>query len=156
MQSPESDGPAEPDDAPQDAPRDEDASADRLDIPAAWEAARTLFDATREFAVALFALARSELRLARVSWPLVFALVVVLVGLSLSLWASLIALIGWGLYLLTHSVGLALAALVGVHIVLLVVARLLLRRTARNMTMPATRAEMRDLFARARRAPEDR
>ncbi len=134
------------------APENDQAGADeRLDLVATWDAVRTLLGAARDFVTALLGLARSELHLARVSWPLVFALVVLLVGLSLSLWISLIACIGWSLYVATGSVGWALTALVGVHLVLLVIARFTLRRTARNMTLPATRAEVRGLMERARR-----
>lgn len=135
--------------------RDEIETEDRLDFVAAWDAVRVLLDAVREFAVTLLGLARSELRLARVSWPLVMALLVMLVGLSLSLWISLIALIGWALYVATGSIGWALAALVGVHLLLLVATRLTLKRTARNMTLPATRAEVRGLLERARKRTEN-
>ncbi len=120
------------------------------DALAVWDATRALADSVHGFARALLGLAQSEWRLARASWPLLVAVSIILVGLSLSLWASLIALLGWGLYVATGAVGWALAALVGVHLVLLLLARWLLRRTARNMTMPATRAELQDLVARAR------
>jgi hypothetical protein len=121
---------------------------DGIDLPAVWAAARDFARAARGFAGALAGLARSELHLARASWPWVFALLVLLVGLALSLWISLIALAGWSLYVATGSVGWALVALVGLHIVLLVAARLILRTTARNMTLPATRAEIGSLLQR--------
>ena len=129
---------------------------ERLDLAATWDAVRVLLDAVREFAVSLYWLARSELRLARVSWPLVFTLLVVLVGLGLSLWISLIALLGWGLYVATGAVGWALVALVGLHLGLLVAARIMLRHTARNMTLTATRAEVRGMLERARKRTGER
>jgi hypothetical protein len=131
-----------------DAPAPEAAAPqpDGIDLPAAWDAARDFARAARGFVSALAGLARSELHLARASWPWVFALLVLLVGLALSLWISLIALAGWSLYVATGSVGWALAALVGLHLVLLIAARLILRRTARNMTLPATRAEIGSLL----------
>jgi hypothetical protein len=156
VHSQDASGPTEPgqQDDPQDRPEGERAPTEGPDIAATWEAVRALLEAVYEFVTGLFALTRSELRLARVSWPLVFALLVSLVGLSLSLWASLIALTGWGLYMLTASVGLALAALVLLHLVLLVGVRMLLRRTSRHMTLPATRAEIRGWF-RHHQPPED-
>lgn len=138
--------------APESAP-ESGASAgaeDHLDLAAAWDALRVLAESVRGFVAALLGLVRSELHLARVSWPLVFALLVLLVGLSLSLWVSLIALVGWMLFVATDSVGWALATLVGVHLALIVSARIMLQRTARKMTLPATRAEVRGLLERAR------
>lgn len=129
-------------------PSDKDSLTD--DAMATWRAARAFARAARGFAMAMVGLARSEWQLALASWPLVFAILVVLVGLSLSLWASVIALAGWGFYVLTGSVGWALAALIGLHVALLVSARIALRRTSRHMTMPATRRELHGLAERVR------
>lgn len=128
------------------------ASNDSLtaDAVAVWDALNAFARSARGFVMALLGLARSEWNLAKASLPVVFALTIVLVGLSLSLWASLITLAGWALFLLTDSVGWALAALVGLHVVLLVLGRWLLRRAFKNTTMPTTRSELRGLVDRAR------
>ncbi|MGB8636411.1 MAG: hypothetical protein WCD36_14195 [Rhodanobacteraceae bacterium] len=145
-QKPE-DSTAEHSQAAENPAADETLTAEALAI---WDAIRVLARAVHGFALALAGLARSEWRLARASWPLVVALAIVLVGIGLSLWASLVALIGWGFFVATASVGWALTALVGVHLVLLLVVRLALRRSSRNLTMPETRRELHGLVARAR------
>ena len=144
-----------PDGSPEEQSRDAETTAAAeetltAEALAIWDAMRVLARAVHGFLLALAGLARSEWRLARASWSLVFSLTIVLVGISLSLWASLIALIGWGLFVATGSVGWALTALVGVHLVLLLVARLALKRSSRNLTMPETRRELNTLLARAR------
>lgn len=120
------------------------------DAVAVWDALNAFAQSARGFTIALLGLARSEWKLAKASLPFAFALTVVLVGLSLSLWASLIALAGWVLYVLTDSVGWALAALVGLHGVLILGVRWIHKLTCRNMTMPATRGELQGLVARAK------
>lgn len=129
------------------AATDDSLSADAV---AVWDALNAFAQSARGFVIALLGLARSEWKLAKASLPFVFAFTVVLVGLSLSLWASLIALAAWGLYVLTSSVGWALAALAGLHVVLLFIVRWLLKRASHNMTMPATRSELHGLADRAK------
>lgn len=120
-----------------------------VDLPAAWDAARELLRAARDCVAAFAGLARSELVLARASWPWVVGLMVVMTGAALSLWLCLTTLLGWAFYKLTGGIGWALAALAATHLVAIVIARLLLRRVARNMTLPATRAEFGELMQRA-------
>lgn len=133
--------------APGPSATDDSLTADAV---AVWDAFNAFAHSARGFVVALLGLARSEWKLAKASLPVVFTTVIVLVGLSLSLWASLIVLVGWGLFLLTGSVGWALTALVGLHVVLLVIGSWLLKRASHNMTMPATRSELHGLVDRAR------
>lgn len=133
--------------APGPAATDDSLTADAV---AVWDALNAFAQSARGFAIALLGLAGSEWKLAKASLPIAFALTVVLVGLSLSLWASLIALAAWGLYVLTSSVGWALAALAGLHVLLLLVVRWLLKRASHNMTMPATRSELHGLVDRAK------
>ncbi len=120
------------------------------DAVAVWDALNAFAQSVRGFVMALLGLARSEWKLAKASLPVFFVITIVLVGLTLSLWGSLITLAGWGFFLLTGSVGWALAALVALHVVFLVLGRALLRRTFKNMTMAATRSELHGLVDRAR------
>lgn len=131
------------------------ASDDAIDRAlAAWDAARALLLAARGFIVALFGLARSELRVARASVPWVIALSILLVGLVLSLWLSLIALVAWVLYIATGSLGWALSGLVLLHGLAALLVAWALKRTSRSLTMPATRAQVQGLLARTRHRPE--
>lgn len=132
-----------------------DVGKDTVDrVLAAWDAARALLLAARGFVVALAGLARSEWDMARASVPWVIALSIVLIGLALSLWLTLIALVAWVLYVATGSPGWALSGLVVLHVLGVLVAAWALKRSSRWLTMPATRAEVRSLLARARQRPE--
>lgn len=120
-----------------------------LDASRAWHAARDFVRATGDLVLALGALLRSELSLARAAWPRMLGLLAVLAGLGLTLWLSVVALATWGLYVLTGSVGWALVALIVAHVILLCLARIGLKRTARHMSLPETRSEVRELLHRA-------
>lgn len=147
-------GPAPSDRAPEAAANEsaaDTASADTVDRAlAAWDAARALLAAARGFIVALIGLARSEWDLARASIPWVIAYAIVMVGLALSLWMSVVALTAWVLFVFTGSLGLALLGLVVLHLLGLTAVVWALKRNSRRLTMPATRAEVQGLLARAR------
>ncbi|HET6631396.1 MAG TPA: hypothetical protein VFG73_01650 [Rhodanobacteraceae bacterium] len=125
-------------------------------ITAAWAALRELWSAVEGVFHALFGLAGSEWKLAKAALPWVVVLGVLLGALALTLWLTLVALLGWGLYVGIGSLGWTLAAVVGVHLVVMGLAALVLRRTARMLTMPATRTELHDLAGRARHAGSSR
>lgn len=132
----------------------DDSTVDALDRAlAAWDAARALLVAARGFVLALAGLARSELTVARASVPWIIAFSIILVGLALSLWLSLVALAAWALYIATGSIGWALAALALLHVLGLFVTAWALKRSSRALTMPATRAQVQGLLARARGRP---
>lgn len=125
------------------------ATPEGLDAERAWHAVVDFVRATGDLVLAMGGLLRSELSLAHAAWPRMLELVVVLVGLGLSLWLSTLALVAWGLYALTGSIGWALLALIVVQVIALWVARIALKRTAHHMSLPETRSEVRELLHRA-------
>jgi hypothetical protein len=104
-----------------------------------------LFDALRRTLAALAALFAAEARVLRASVAVVFLGSIALVAFAVSLWACVVALGGWALTLATHSVGIALAILVALHLGLVVALWLLIKRAIRNAGFPGTRSELRAL-----------
>ena len=104
-----------------------------------------LFDALRRTLTALAALLAAEARVLRASVAMVFLGSIALVAFAVSLWACVVALLGWALAMATHSVGVALAILVVVHVVLVVALWLAIKRAIRNAGFPGTRSELRAL-----------
>lgn len=120
--------------------------------PAAGLAAgRDLITALRRIGLALTALLAAEARVWRASVALVFIASVALVAVAVSLWACVVALIGWALLLATHSVGMALGALIVAHALLVLVLWRVLLRAVRNAGAPALRGELRALGGDLRR-----
>ncbi|MBS0381647.1 MAG: hypothetical protein JSR56_04360, partial [Proteobacteria bacterium] len=95
---------------------------------AVLEAGAGLFAALRRVAISLAALLVAEAQVLRASIALVFLASVALVAFAVSLWACVVALIGWALTLATHSIGIALAVLVVLHLVLVVAIWFAIRR----------------------------
>lgn len=117
----------------------EDAVASALNAGVALVAAmRQLVKALRELAVA-------ESRLFLAGIPLLFIAVVALTAISVSLWACVVALIGWALVQATHSVGVALGLLVVMHAMLAMGAWLCIKHASRQLTFPRVRGELRNL-----------
>ena len=104
-----------------------------------------LFDALRRMATALAALLAAEARVLRASVAMVFLGSVALVAFSVSLWACVVALIGWALTMATHSIGVALVILVVLHLVLVVAIWFAIKRAIHHASFPATRTELRAL-----------
>ena len=101
--------------------------------------------ALRRIATALAALLASEARVLRASVAMVFLGSVALVAFSVSLWACAVALIGWAFVKATGSVGIALGLLVVMHLILVVVIWLAIKRAIHHASFPATRTELRAL-----------
>jgi len=110
-----------------------------------FTASADLVRALRRVATALAALLASEARVLRASVAMVFLGSVALVAFSVSLWACAVALIGWAFVKATGSVGIALGLLVVMHLVLVVVIWLAIKRAIHHASFPATRTELRAL-----------
>lgn len=104
-----------------------------------------LVQALRRVATALTALIASELRVLRASVAVVFLGSVALVAFSVSLWACVVALIGWAFMKATGSVGIALGLLVVLHLILVTVIWTAIKRAIRHASFPATRVELHAL-----------
>lgn len=104
-----------------------------------------LFGALRRVATALAALLAAEARVLRASVAVVFLASVALVAFSVSLWACVVALIGWALAVATGSIGLALVILVVLHLILVAALWFAIKRAIRQASFPATRTELRAL-----------
>lgn len=156
---PEVDGAAGPQDA---------AAADPRAAPAfarVFRAAAGLVGALRDSLTALVALAVAEGRLLRASVGLVVIGAIALVAFAVSLWACVVALIGWALMTATGSVGIALGILVVLHLILVVGIWFAIKRAVYLASFPGTRGELRVLgrelhghvqrFQRTAAAPPD-
>lgn len=113
-----------------------------------------LVAAVRRIALALTALLAAEVRVWRASVALVFIVSVALIAVAVSLWACVVAFIGWALVLATHSLGAALGVLVVVHALLVWALWWLLVRAVRNAGAPALRGELHALGGDLRRHVE--
>ena len=135
------DGAADPATHPDAAARDEAAAP----FGAVFAAGAGLFDALRRMATALAALFAAEARVLHASVATVFLGSVALVAFAVSLWACVVALIGWVLVVATHSVGIALAILVVLHLILVVTIWFVIKRAIHHASFPGTRTELRAL-----------
>lgn len=97
--------------------------------------------ALRRFFAEFSALLGAEARVLRTGVPLFFIATIALVALSVSLWACLVALIGWALLHATHSMGIALLLLVIGHALLVTGIWLAIKRGVHQATFPQARAE---------------
>lgn len=104
-------------------------------------AGASLFAALRRLAVALAALLAAEARVLKASVGLVFLASVALVAFAVSLWACVVALIGWGLAVATGSVGIALAILVVLHLILVIALWFAIKRAIHHASFPQVRNE---------------
>lgn len=112
---------------------------------AVFTAGADLVQALRRVATALAALLASEMRVLRDSVAVVFLGSVALVAFSVSLWACVVALIGWAFMKATGSIGIALGLLVVLHLILVSVIWMAIKRAIRHASFPATRIELRAL-----------
>lgn len=112
---------------------------------AVFAAGAGLFGALRRVATALAALLAAEARVLRASIAVVFLASVALVAFSVSLWACVVALLGWALAVATGSVGIALVVLVVLHLILVAGLWFAIKRAIRQASFPATRTELRTL-----------
>ena len=117
---------------------------------AALKAGAGLFASLRRVATSLAALLVAEARVLRASIALVFLASVALVAFAVSLWACVVALIGWALTLATHSIGIALVVLVVLHLILVVAIWLVIKRTIQHASFPTARHELRALHGELR------
>lgn len=112
---------------------------------AVFSAGADLMQALRRVATALTALIVSEARVVRASVAVVFLGSVALVAFSVSLWACVVALIGWAFMKATGSIGLALGLLVVLHLILVSVIWIGIKRAIGHASFPATRVELHAL-----------
>lgn len=101
-----------------------------------------LFASLKRTAAALLALLTAEAQVFGASVALIFLASVALVACAVALWVCVVALIGWALAVATHSVGIALAILVGLHVLLVAGIWFAIRRAILQITFPRTRAEL--------------
>lgn len=131
-----------------------EAGAERATAEAGFgavlEAGTGLFASLRRVATSLAALLVAEAQVLRTSIALVFLASVALVAFAVSLWACVVALIGWALTLATHSIGIALAVLVVLHLILVVAIWRMIKRVLRQASFPAARHELRVLRSELR------
>lgn len=104
-----------------------------------------MFAALKRTAEALLALLTAEAQVFGASVGMIFLASVALVACAVALWVCVVALIGWALTVATHSVGIALAILVGLHLLLVAGIWFAIRRAILQMTFPRTRAELSEL-----------
>lgn len=129
----------------EDASAKAEATETRPPLGAVLTAGADMLQALRRVATALVALLASEVRVLRASVAVVFLGSVALVAFSVSLWACAVALIGWAFVKATGSVGIALGLLVVMHLILVVVIWLAIKRAIHHASFPATRTELRAL-----------
>ncbi|HEY9112036.1 MAG TPA: hypothetical protein VIM92_09715 [Rhodanobacteraceae bacterium] len=110
-----------------------------------------LFASLKRTIAALLALMSAEVQVFGASVGLIFLSSVALVAFAVALWVCVVALIGWALAVATHSVGIALAILVGIHLLLVAGIWIAIRRAIRQITFPRTRAELSVLRRTLRR-----
>jgi hypothetical protein len=100
-----------------------------------------LLASLRRVAATLLALLAAEARVLRASVAMVFIASVALVAFAVSLWACVVALVGWALVVATHSIGIALAILVALHLILVAALWYVIRRAIQHASFPQARAE---------------
>lgn len=138
---------AQPEAAAKESPRD---TAD-TQLGAALAAGVGLIASLRRIATAVAALLAAEARVLRASVALVFMAGVALIALAVSLWACVVALVGWGIAVASGSPALALGSLVVLHVLLLVAIWLWIKRAIHRASFPAARAELHALGRELRR-----
>lgn len=112
---------------------------------ALFAAGSGVIGALRRFFAEFSVLLGAEARVLRAGVPMFFIASIALVAFSVSLWACLVALIGWALLHLTHSAGLALLLLVIGHALLVTGIWFAIKRGVHQATFPQARAEWRAL-----------
>jgi hypothetical protein len=149
----------ETEERPESAESDAQRAAAQASAGAVLGAGATLFTSLQRTAAALLALLTAEAQVFGASIGLIFLSSVALVAFAVALWVCIVALIGWALAVVTHSIGIALAILVGMHLLLVIGIWMAIRRAILQATFPRTRAEFAALqhglrrdFARFRRA----
>lgn len=123
----------------------EHASADAARWREALAAGTSLAASLRRVAAAVTALLATEARVLGASFGVVFMGGVALVAFAVSLWACVVALIGWGVAFATGSVGIALGVLVVLHLILVSAIWFWMKRAIWRASFPATRAELHAL-----------
>lgn len=113
-----------------------------------------LVAALKRTATALAALLLAEARVARASIALLCLGGVALVACAVSLWACVVLLIGWWLWLATHALGVALGILIVLHVLLVVALWWWLKRVVARARGPALRAELHALRRQLRQHVE--
>lgn len=136
---------------PASAEADAAASAAQASAGAVLAAGATLFASLQRTAAALVALLTAEAQVFGASIGLIFLSSVALVAFAVGLWVCVVALIGWALAVATHSLGIALAILVGLHMLLVAGIWIAIRRAILQATFPRTRAEFSTLRHALRR-----
>lgn len=96
----------------------------------------------RQLAAAVARLLAAEARLFKARVGLVFLAGIALLAFAVSLWACVVALIGWALWIATGSTGIALALLVASHVLLVTACWLAIKRGIHQASFPATRAQL--------------
>jgi len=149
----------ETEERPESAESDAQRAAAQASAGAVLGAGATLLTSLQRTAAALLALLTAEAQVFGASIGLIFLSSVALVAFAVALWVCIVALIGWALAVVTHSIGIALAILVGMHLLLVIGIWMAIRRAILQATFPRTRAEfvalqhgLRRDFARFRRA----
>jgi hypothetical protein len=149
----------ETEERPESAESNSERAAAEASTGAVLSAGAALFTSLQRTAAALLALLTAEAQVFGASIGLIFLSSVALVAFAVALWVCVVALIGWALAVVTHSIGIALAILVGMHLLLVVGIWMAIRRALLQATFPRTRAEFAALqhglrrdFARFQRA----
>jgi hypothetical protein len=104
-----------------------------------------LFSALRRLLLALRALVAAEADVLRAGIPLAFIASVALVAFSVSLWACVVALVGWLLVVASGSIGIALGVLVAFHALLVCGIWYGIKYVVRQLSFPHARGELRRL-----------
>lgn len=117
------------------------AAAPDVPVGALLTAGVRLLASVRKATASLLALLLAEAQVSKASAALAFLACVALVAFAVTLWMCVIALVGWILAVAMHSVGAALAVLVGIHAVLVGATFFLIRRMVRRASFPHSRAE---------------
>lgn len=138
-------------DRPDTAGADAARAEGEAQLGAALAAGVGLIAALRKIAAAVAALLVAEAQVLRASIALVCLAGVALVAFAVSLWACVVALLGWGLAVATGSFGIALGILVALHLALVIAIWLWIKRTIRHASFPTARAELHALGHEFRR-----
>src|SRR5690348_18435358 len=135
----------ETEERPESAESDAQRAAAQASAGAVLGAGATLFTSLQRMAAALLALLTAEAQVFGASIGLIFLSSVALVAFAVALWVCIVALIGWALAVVTHSIGIALAILVILHLLLVTGIWFAIRRAILQVTFPRTRAELAEL-----------